>query len=156
MYLAQTACAQLGKPQPELLDGEFRVAVAFQHQIAVQHAVLQFAIQPCLGFPGVGRAEQFQSRIGGEQLHGGSRIHRLPGIPTDERLARVHPAHLDGDTVERDAGLLQRLPDCGRQRRGVGIDRKEQRGNKDEFHASASTIFSVRVTSISISSSVMT
>ncbi len=105
-YPVQPASALLGEPQPELLQGELRVAIAIQDQIAIQLAILQFAVHPRLGFPGVCRTEQVERGIGGQQLHVGGRVHRALRMQADQRLGMSDLAYLDGDSGRRDAGFF--------------------------------------------------
>ena len=44
----------------ELLDGEFGIAISFEDQVAVRHSVFQFAVDPCLGLPGVSWPQNIQ------------------------------------------------------------------------------------------------
>ena len=123
--------AQLAHQQPETLFSQFRVATANKVEVAVQGAVTDRAICVQAGMPLVGRAKQFQRRIGGHYLHDRAGI---------EGHIRIQEAGVPG-AVQGDGGDCQMLVcqfqvsgglqyRCQQGRRGTGMDRCGGHGAK--------------------------
>src|SRR3990167_8700457 len=99
---------------PEVFQRQSRVAIALEGQIPFQHAIVDRRINIGFGFPGIGRPQQLQPGVSGDQLHGGSRIHRLRGVEGDERTRLVHPLHVHRYAILRNIRGTQ----CLGNRRG--------------------------------------
>ena len=126
------ADAQLAKQAGQVLDGEARVAAAFQVQISVQNAVYRSSLDPGRGFPGVGRAEQVERGVGGEQLHHRGRVHRRGRIMGNQRRRGVDRLDDDGDAGGRNLRRLQRFQHIGRQAVGQGGQAEQGAGKAGE------------------------
>ncbi len=114
-YLAQPALAQFVQPHPELLDGQFRVAITLEHQITLQHAVFQFAVEIRFGLPAIRGAQRLQRGNRGEQFHRGGRVDRPVDIQTDKRPGCASLLHQDTDAGQRYMRALECLADRLRQ-----------------------------------------
>ena len=124
--------AQPAQQQPEILQCQLGIAVAFENQVALEYVALQLAAGIGLRLPCVAGTEQFQRRIGGEKFHGRGRIHRLRGIAGKQRLRAIDVLHVDSDGGQGDMGALQGQFD--RRRQGLRQARL-QRKQKDEQNA---------------------
>ena len=92
--------------RPERFQVELRIAAAFEHQVALEHAVAQRARGLGLGLPAVRRAQQLERRVSGHQLHDGGRIHRRRGI--DAAAWRACAPTSCTTTATLPAGILRR------------------------------------------------
>ena len=72
--------------QPEPLLHQLGVALALNDQVALQYAAGDGAVHIHRRGPGVGRAQQFQSSIRGDQLHDRSRVRGAGGMPAEQGL----------------------------------------------------------------------
>ena len=141
------------------LQRELGIAAAFQHEIAVQHAGVERAVEIRGGGPVEFRAEQFQRREGRDELHHGRGVVRPIRLLREKRPVIGHVLDDDGDGIERDARVEEYPRDLAGQRGrgGAGGDEDGER----QAHARAarrvtraSTISTVRATSSANSSSV--
>ena len=114
---AQPQALQAPQQQPQTLLHQRRVPQALNHQIALEHTGTQAARQPHRGAPGVGRAEQVERGIGGDQLHDRGRVHRRIRLVAKlrSRLA-IRVSQHETDRVQRDLRLRQRRRDAVGQR----------------------------------------
>ena len=69
--------AKAGDELAELLEGDFRIAAAFEHQIAAEHAGDDRTVGIGFGLPAIVRPEELEAGKRRHQLHGRRRIHRL-------------------------------------------------------------------------------
>ena len=60
---------------------QLRVSAALDHQVAVQHAVLDIALREDARFPEMAGTQQVETGVGGDQLHHGGRVHLRIGLP---------------------------------------------------------------------------
>ena len=90
--LTDAVGAQVAQQLPEALLGELGVTGADQKQVALEHVAVQFPVGVNAGVPFEAGAEQLQRRVGGQQLHGGARVHH-PVRVDEARLARAVQGH---------------------------------------------------------------
>ena len=127
---------QIAHQQPELLHVELGVAAALEVQVALQNTVVQGAVGVELGFPLVGRAEHFQSCIGGHQFHGRRRVHRHISVEDGRNTRAGEWQQHQGQRVVLQLVGLERLLDFrsqgGVDRGGIGAEgeRQKQAGQK--------------------------
>ncbi len=120
-----TLCLQAPQHQPEPLHHQLRVAHALDVHIAAQAAALRPGVQIDRGVPGVGRPQQFQRGVGGDELHHRCRIHGLLRAPGQAwRLAAIGIGHHEGDGIGGHFGALQGGLHRGRQRSIGRADRR--------------------------------
>ena len=123
-----------------MLDGEPRVAVPLEDQVAVEHVSRERAGEVGLGLPRVARPEQLERRERRDQLHHRRGIERLAGVERERGLAGVDVLHEQRDRRLRDAGARERGRDRWRQDLG-GVDPRRQgrdgRDGEGELRAAA-------------------
>ena len=119
--VADALRAQLPQQQPELLERQLGIAAALEVEVAGQDAVRHRRLDANFGLPGVGRAEHFQGRERGDELHHRGRIHRLCGIDAETRLRRPDFLDVDADGAGGNGGGLQRARYGGGQARVGGL-----------------------------------
>src|SRR5690606_16357068 len=117
---------------PELLEDEERIAVALQHEVAVELAVPDLAVEVDLGAPRVGRPEDLERGPGRDELHHGRRVAGLVGQMRERGRRRIETAHDDADVIGRDAVAAQNAVDPRRQRLGVRDDGDDAERGGDE------------------------
>ena len=66
-------------------DIDLGIAVAFEHEISVEHAVDDRPVGVGLGFPAIVRPEKLQSGESRDELHRRSRVHGLARLVREER-----------------------------------------------------------------------
>lgn len=123
--------AQVAHHQPQLLHVQLRVATALEVEVAVEHPVLERAVGVELGLPLVGGAQQLQGGVGGDQLHGGGRVHRHvrieDGLGARAGQRQGHQRQGGGG----DLVLLQGLLDLRREGR-IDLDGLGRQGEGQE------------------------
>ncbi len=123
--------AQVAHHQPQLLHVQLRVSTTLEIEVAVEHPVLERAVGIELGLPLVGGTQQLQGCIGGDQLHGGGRVHRHvrveDGLGTRAGQRQGHQRQRGG----RDLVLLQGLLDLRCEGR-VDLDGLGRQGEGQE------------------------
>jgi hypothetical protein len=113
---AQALAAQRAHQAPERFQVELRIAAAFQHQVADEHAVGERARRVGLGLPAIGGPELLQRRIGGHQLHHRSRVHRRGRVRAQHFVMHAQFLHHYRDAGGGDFRCRERLVDAGGQR----------------------------------------
>ena len=109
--VAQAPVAQRAQQQPEALEAELRIAHPLQHQVALQHTLLEGAVQVGVGPPAIRRPEHFEPCQRRDEFHHRSRIHRDGFVHAQRRGARLDGLHDRRGVRRRDAGGFQRLLD---------------------------------------------
>jgi hypothetical protein len=116
--------ADLGEPgrtqcrdeRLELLDGDLRIAVALEHEIALEHRARQPPVSVRFGFPAVVGSQQLERGERRDELHRRRGIHRLVRPVRHERTRRADFAHVRADRGERNAFVMEDTRDGGRKR----------------------------------------
>ena len=91
---------QFPESAPQSLKGELGVATETHIQVALQGIANHRAVGQEVGIPVVSRAQQFQSGVGGDQLHDGARAHQFVSVHI---LLNARPVKGNGCNTE---GLL--------------------------------------------------
>ena len=137
-----------------LLDGDLGVTIAFDDQIALQHAVNERAAQVGFGLPAIVAAQEFERCESRDELHHRGWIHRARRVVREQRLRCTDFLHHQRNAVQRHVGVDECLAD-GAWQFGAGDARDQQRRGEDDGPRHApSRMASVRVASNANSSSV--
>jgi len=94
--LAHAAVAQIGQHLPQMLPEKLRIAARAHPQIAHEDIARQRGLGDELRLPGVGRAEQLERGIGGDQLDGRGRVLGQIGLHREHGL-------VDADFLDEEA-----------------------------------------------------
>ena len=133
VHRVEPACAQRRHERLPLLDGYLRVAAAFEHEIAVEHAALERAAEVRFGLPAIVGAEELERRERRDELHHRGGVERAIDLLRKERPAPVHFLDDDADRVERNLRVEEHALDLARQRRYARFrDDERQRGRPRE------------------------
>ena len=114
------------------LDRDLRIAAALEHEIAVQHAGVERAVEIRDGPPAVVGAEQFERGERRDELHHRRGVVRPIRLVREQRPALGHVLHDDGDGIERHARVEERAALGTRQLGGAAA------ASASDEHASAS------------------
>ena len=105
--VANAGRLKIAQHQPHAFQGQLGVAAAAEDQITLQGAIDHRAVNKEVAAPLVGRAENFQRRIGGYQLHGRGGVDRGVGVNELGHALAFQRNDCQGHGVRRDLGGLQ-------------------------------------------------
>ena len=131
VQVADAALAHVAHEEPELLEGELRIAGALEDQVAGQRAVLERADRVHLCLPAVRRAERVERDVGRQQLDERGGVERRVGVQRERRRGGPQRLHPERNRRLRDARSAQRLGHRARQR---GLGGPGRRGRQGRAH----------------------
>ena len=112
-HLLHAIGPQVAHQQPEFFHVELGIAATLEVQVALQDAIVQGAVGVELGFPLMGRAEHFKGGVGGDQLHGGGRVHRHVGVEDGGYAGAAQGQHHQRQCVVLQLVGFERLLNLG-------------------------------------------